>query len=106
LQKSHELPTRKSIIGIERWKILCQKKSAGKKLVPPKISKAGKFSRRPSCSGFWQVVSFSNRLSNKSEFISMKNPHSLTPKSSYLTLNVPNYLPPQCVKKKRSKTML
>jgi hypothetical protein len=89
------------ITGVERWKILFPKK-----LHRRKNSKAGKFSRRPSYSGIWQVVSFTNRLSNKSEFILMKKPHSLTPKSSHLSLDVPSYTPPKSLKKKRSKIVL
>jgi hypothetical protein len=66
LQTTHELPTRKKIAGIERWKI-----PYPKKLHRRKIPKAGKFSWRPSYSGIWQAVSFTNRLSNKSGFILM-----------------------------------
>jgi hypothetical protein len=41
--------------GSNDGKFYAKKISAGKKLVPPKISKAGKFSRRPSISGICQI---------------------------------------------------
>jgi len=41
--------------GSKDGKFYTIKISAGKKLVPPKISKAGKFSRRPSISGICQI---------------------------------------------------
>jgi hypothetical protein len=79
---------------------------AQKNCIAEKFQRLANFSRRPSCCGIWQVVSFTNRLSNKSGFILVKNPHSLAPKSSHLTLDVPSYTPPKSLKKKRSKIML